>query len=752
MPQDDGIFYFDSMHDLRCFKRVCMLAISIACLSLACMSLAQAQSPQNANNNTGTSTSTTEAAAVDFFADSVETNQETGVFIATGNVEFSQGRMRLIADRVEYDRTHGTAVAMGNVVFTDFDGGVHYSEHLALSDEFTRAFAEPAISRLVDGSWLAGESVAYIQDEEAVYTDANFTPCQCDYVNGEEPIWEIAASRIRHDAEARTIYYRNIHFRLLTLPVFYFPYLSHPDWTVRRHSGWLFPSFTYSSDHGFSYAQSYYSVIDDTSDLEIKPIFYQRSGQMLQLNYRKLWDEASLNAVITGGHVSSFQKDRQRVAAINSQFNTTLGEGWKSEAHIYRTSQDTFMRRYGLDSNTTLKSFFKAENIGDNTYSRVDAFDIQGLERDEEDEDEPSVFPSVFYEEYLPSPRESMQVRLRLAATHLDNDEQHDITRWSGEIYTAEDFPAVHSVVSFESRVNMQYYGIDTVAEAGGYTGELGRGSASFGLGWERPYVGSLAGSVFVLEPKAKLVVTEATDRTGKIPNRDTADFHLDEANLFFLHRYQGEDFVRSGSQLSAGVHALLDYNGASGMAGEMTGFVGASYRTSGDPTLGINSTNEERRLSDLLARLTFRLTDILSANFAGRFDPDNFDINQSQATADLNYQGLAFSASYKQRKESFFNSANLEEETLLMELAQKLNDGLELEASWQYDLTDNTRLHEKSSVALNFTGGLQDCLTISLKYTRDETEDRDIRPIDEVALLLDFKYLGSVVSDDIKR
>ena len=689
---------------------------------------------------------------IDFFADSVETNQDTGIFVATGNVEFSQGRMRLIADRVEYDRNQGAALATGNVAFTDFSGSIHYSERLELSDEFTRVFAEPAISRLVDGSWLAGESVRYIQDVEAVYNDANFTPCNCDYINGEEPIWEIAAGQIRHDPVSRTVYHKNIRFRLLNIPVLYFPYLSHPDWTVRRKSGVLFPRFAYSNDHGFSYAQSYYQVIDDTSDIQVEPIFYQHSGQMARIGYRKLWDNASLDALFTGGHVASFQSDRESVSAMDAHFTTRLGQNWQSEARLYRTSQDTFMRRYGLDYNTTLKSSFIAENVGDDQYRRVEAFDIQGLETDEVDAVEPTVLPSVFYEQYWPGFYEDMQVRLRISAISVNNDEAHDITRWSGEIYTVDDFRWPGSVFSLESRANLQYYNIEkvpTVAGSPGYTGELGRGSASFGFGWSRPWLAAIGDSTLVLEPKAKFVATEATDRVGKIPNRDTADFHLDEANLFLLHRYQGEDFIRSGSQFATGLSALLD----SGRAGEIAGFIGASYRTSGNPVLGINSTNEDDRLSDLLARLSFRYSDILSLSLAGRFDADDFAINQSRGEAEFNYNGTELSAAYKQRKESFFNSANLAEETLILELAQKISEGFSVSASQQYDLTDNARLHERSSIALNFSGSgaLQDCLTITVQYTRDETEDRDIRPIDEVALQLDFKYLGSVVSDDIR-
>ena len=43
-------------------------------------------------------------------------------------------------------------------------GGVHYAENLKLEESFSKAFAEPVISKLVDGSWVGAASVAYEAD------------------------------------------------------------------------------------------------------------------------------------------------------------------------------------------------------------------------------------------------------------------------------------------------------------------------------------------------------------------------------------------------------------------------------------------------------------------------------------------------------------------------------------------------------------------------------------------------------------
>ncbi len=82
---------------------------------------------------------------------------------------------------------------------------------------------------------------------------------------------------------------------------------------------------------------------------------------------------------LTGGQVESFKQDDENVLAVDARFNTLIGDSWKTEARIYRTSQDTFMRRYGIDNATQHKSTFSAEQLGANTYNLIEMYDIQGL-------------------------------------------------------------------------------------------------------------------------------------------------------------------------------------------------------------------------------------------------------------------------------------------------------------------------------------------------------------------------------------
>ena len=333
-----------------------------------------------------------------------------------------------------------------------------------------------------------------------------------------------------------------------------------------------------------------------------------------------------------------------------------------------------------------------------------------------------------------------MTARIRLSASQTDNDEEYDINRWSGELYTREDIDHSTGTFSLETRTALQYHLIENGPNSNNYTGELGQGSVSAGLGWSQPYSAMIGDSSAIIFPKIKLITIQSTDRTDDIPNRDSSDFHLDEANLFLLHRYQGDDYIKTGTHMAGGLSTdMMDTP-----LGELSGFVGASYRFLGDVNSGLNATSDTEKLSDILASVQVKPSDQLRLSFAGRFNHENFNLNESRASVAWSRPGTKLSTSYSQRSESFFSAASVEEEELIININHLIDEGIRLKANQTFDLANGKNERDKSTIGLDITRGLQNCLTITIQYTRDETSDRDIKPVDEIMFLLNFKYLGA--------
>ncbi len=687
------------------------------------------------------------SAPVDFTANAVSSNAETGVMTAEGDVVITQGKMRLLADRVDYNRNEGKAVATGNVIFTDNDGSTHYTDMLVLEKNFSKAIAEPVISQFKDGSWVGGDKVNHDRALGTVYEKARYTPCDCDFIGGKTPAWEINSSQSRHDPNSQTIYHENVTMKIFAVPVLYFPYLDHPDWTVRRRSGLLPPRISFSSDLGTTYAQSYYWVTGETHDAEITPYYFGNQGAAVKTTYRQRWDYSSLNATIYKGRLNTYKKSREDVAGIDAVFKTTLGQKWKTDVRLYRASQDTFMRRYNFDDAQTLKSSIRTERIDRNAYSRVEAYDIQDLTSDRDEENEATVLPSVFHERYLDTDQEGLSLRVRLSALQLDNDESTDLKRWTSELYSRQDITTDFGQLSVEGRLAGQYRNIETATNNSGYEGELGQTTVAAGVGWAMPVSVQMADRFAIVEPKVKLVSVKATDRSNSIPNRDSSDFRLDEANLFLLHREQGEDYNITSTRIDGGVSMSL-YDP---YLGDVTGFVGSSIRLAGETPTGLNSVAETDRISDILASLTVQPYSNFSMAMSGRFHPRDFHLNETKLSGQLSFAETQLSASYNQLSKSYFDSATEEKEELVVTAKQNLGYGWGLSVTQKYDMTNDKRELTDSIVDINYGGGLQDCLNISIGYNRDTDSDRDIKPIDEVFVVFNFKNLGAVGTNQVK-
>jgi LPS-assembly protein len=188
---------------------------------------------------------------IGFEADNVVVKQHDGSLFATGNVELKQGKNTLRADEVTYSREQNKAIARGSVIHNDAAGTVTRANVMELDTEFSHILAETIISKFASGDWISADSADRIVGDKSVFENSRFTPCNCNFVNGEQPLWDIKASQTVRNEKTKTITHYNMRMSVMNVPVGYLPFLSHPDWTVRRRSGFLTPSFKISSDLDF---------------------------------------------------------------------------------------------------------------------------------------------------------------------------------------------------------------------------------------------------------------------------------------------------------------------------------------------------------------------------------------------------------------------------------------------------------------------------------------------------------------------
>ena len=117
---------------------------------------------------------------------------------------------------------------------------------------------------------------------------AVYSPCDlCKNDPSAPPAWQLKAREITDDKDLKLIEFRDAMIEVDGWPVFYTPYLSEPDPSVKRASGFLMPSFGNSSTIGFHVATPYYLVLGPDKDLTLTPRFTTQAGQLLAGEYRQ---------------------------------------------------------------------------------------------------------------------------------------------------------------------------------------------------------------------------------------------------------------------------------------------------------------------------------------------------------------------------------------------------------------------------------------------------------------------------------
>src|SRR4051812_17621362 len=293
-------------------------------------------------------------APVLFQADEVEYDEQLGVTVAKGHVEISQGGEILLADTVSYNQRTGTITASGHVSLVQPTGEIVFSDFTELRDSMNTGFAQDVRMLLSDRSRLSANAARRLGGNRTELTRGVYSPCDlCKDNPSAPPLWQFKAREIDHDRELKILEFRDATLELDGWPVFYTPYISAPDPSVKRASGFLAPSLGSSSTNGFHFSLPYFWAIDNDKDLTLAPRFMTKGGGLLAGDYRQRFSNGVLDAVASINHseaqsaTDTNSSDRWR-GHVNATGVWHLNETYRSGFDLQRVSDNTYLQRFGF--------------------------------------------------------------------------------------------------------------------------------------------------------------------------------------------------------------------------------------------------------------------------------------------------------------------------------------------------------------------------------------------------------------------
>lgn len=702
-------------------------------------------------------------------------SQPQNLYTATDQVHITQPlaackKRELFADHVTYDQNSGRVKAIGKVILKDAEGSVSYSDALEITDDMKEGVIDSF--RLISSrnERILANSAERKQGSYSAFHDASYTPCKvCDK---EDAFWQLNASEVVHDQETNTISYYHATLRMGGVPVFYTPYFSHADPSVKRKSGLLRPSFGHSTDTGLFLSEPYFYVIDDYSDLTITPVLMTKENPIIHSTYRKNFTDG--NFQIAGSYIH--QKNPLKVApsatpvnapdSINaerwhvlSQLNYDIDEKQRFRLKVNRASDTTYLVRYPfivrdttsiLQNNQNLTSNMIYERFNGNEYSTVKGFVYQTTLP----KTTPVVLPDASYQYF--SKEKIAGGSYSIAASLIGLTRQWGVpglyAQDTGRLSLGSQWLRPFLLDSghlFSLGLSVRgdaYYtkGFDSHRRSAPTSANLynlqkdsqkmtGRFFPQASLDWRYPLISSSRN--YIVEPKAMVVVAAPSTGSKFIPNNDSRTFTLDDTTLFLPNRFDGIDNTDSGRRAVYGVEQKFYFQKAK----SISWFIGHSARLDHEQILDSSDLGENNRYSDIVNRFKLQPYDYVSLRYRNAMDVRTRRQRFMEVGALFGKPIAAFDIGYAKTMQSNLTQSSLSQ--MNWRVSSKINEAWTLSYA---EIRDFLRKNKGPLKQFMNVAWENDCFKFELGVFKSVIRVQDVTTNQGFMFQVSFKNLGA--------
>jgi LPS-assembly protein len=231
----------------------------------------------------------------------VQQEKDGPVYHLRGQAQIDYRTYILRADQITYNSDTGDSELEGHVVL---DGGP-YDEHVESSHGTYNVNTEVGTFYSVVGMvgfrirnsryvlttsnpfTFTGKIVEKQGPDRYLVRHGTVTTCQLP-----NPKWQFSAGRMTIDVDGTAKIY-NSEFMLMSMPVFYFPFVTHPVQKEKRQTGLLIPNFGTSSTKGYIAGESVYWAINRSMDAIVGADYYSKRGFLEHGEFRARPSESS---------------------------------------------------------------------------------------------------------------------------------------------------------------------------------------------------------------------------------------------------------------------------------------------------------------------------------------------------------------------------------------------------------------------------------------------------------------------------
>ena len=634
------------------------------------------------------------------------------------DLDFNEAKT-LKSDEIIYDIKSGELESSGNTELTNAAGQRVKLNHISISNNHTTMAADDIALWLGDNVYIQAESIRR-DGIETIAHNAIFTACdECDSFGNA---WEISANNIIHDADEKMLYFHNSIFWLYNdnFPILWLPYYEMPDPSVKYKSGLLTPSFNTTNGMGAQINVPIYVNLSDRHDFTTTLSYLTNENPLFQLEHRLNLTHSQFR---TDGAFTHNRAGENRWYVDNNDV-IELGENARATVYINRTSDKTFLQKYGFyDYQPYLDSGAKLELFGQTSYIVADTHIFQELRPPYGNQTEISgdILPNVravyqteplFAETYLNLSGDVLGVSASNSSSQRIIGEAQIVspwTLWGGNRLT------------FSASGRYDLYNFDNIVMADNqntYSGVKSRFLPSGFVEWGLPLFSSESDWTYIIEPRARLTMMKRTTSAQVFArDNDSAGRFLSDMTLFSDNRYAGLDVWENGN--------FADYGARWAAFNEKHNieiFLGQTYDFN-TPDDDFNDNGFRNGFSDYVGRISYGYNDNLQLSTRFRFD--RFDMSLSHTENSI----------YVGRGGNYLTLGHIWDTKPIDVYSVKGKDTNEIIAGAGVKLTERFGL--RGSVIINayehllqrHSGGIyyeHPCYYLSVEYNRDNAVNGD--------------------------
>ncbi len=690
---------------------------------------------------------------VRFSADEMQHDRELDIVTARGNVQVQQLDRILKADVIVYNRRQDFVTASGNVTLLEPTGDVLFAEYMELSGDLRDGVIADLRAILKDGSLVAANGGKRTGANILDLRNAVYSPCRlCEDNPSKPPLWQVKAVRVVHDKKRQTIEYSDAWLEVGGVPVMYTPYLSHPDPTVKRKSGFLTPSFGSSTVTGSFITTPYFFNIAPNADATLTPSFTADESIILAGEYRHKFQEGDFEAraSIKENTPASEQTytTEDGIANIRGHLSAKgrfdYDETWRWGFDVNRQSDAAYLTRFGFTTDNTLPRITNAlasqgfvEGFHRRDYFYASGTTFQNTLASTDETQTPIILPLVDFNHVSEPDVYGGYSTLDVNMLALTRSEGSDTRRlsfrggWnlpyvapSGEVYT------------LSTKMMGDFYHTNSLEVAGQADPSdfAYRLTPQFSLDWRYPFVRDEGNVYQMFEPIAAVVLSPYGGNSPNIPNEDSANLEFDDTSLFSDNRFAGLDRVEGGPRLNYGFKW-----GVFGEGGGSTSLLfGQSYRYKVDDTFA-NGTGLEDHFSDIVGRVHASPGSMLDILYRTRLSKSNLEARRNEIDLSTGAPALRLSTRY-----AYFDRQEGSEFPGREEISGTLSS--QLNKTWSSSMVATRDLEENDFRAISLDLTYEDeCFLFSTNLKRTFFENQELHPENSIVFRILFKTLGEV-------